>query len=48
MAIRPKQINTSSRAFAISPEKECFVIIKAREFDVRGAVTEPDAQRSQS
>jgi hypothetical protein len=29
-------------ALAISPEKVCFVIIKAREFDVKDAVTEPD------
>jgi len=27
----------------ISPEKVCFIIIKAREFDVKDAVTEPDA-----
>ena len=26
----------------ISPEKMCFVVIKAREFDVKDAVTEPD------
>ncbi len=26
----------------ISPEKVCFVIIKAREFDAKDAVTEPD------
>jgi uncharacterized protein DUF3775 len=26
----------------ISPEKVCFVIIKAREFDVKDAVSEPD------
>jgi Protein of unknown function (DUF3775) len=26
----------------ISPEKVCFIIIKAREFDVKDAVTEPD------
>ena len=26
----------------ISPEKVCFVIIKAREFDVKDAVTDPD------
>ena len=29
-------------ALAISPEKVCFIIIKAREFDVKDAVTEPD------
>jgi uncharacterized protein DUF3775 len=27
---------------SISPEKVCFIIIKAREFDVKDAVTEPD------
>lgn len=26
----------------ISPEKVCFVSIKAREFDVKDLVTEPD------
>lgn len=26
----------------ISPEKVCFLVIKAREFDVKDAVTEPD------
>ena len=26
----------------ISPEKVCFVIVKAREFDAKDAVTEPD------
>jgi len=28
--------------FQISPEKVCFVIIKAREFDVKDLVTDPD------
>jgi hypothetical protein len=27
---------------AISPEKVCFVIVKAREFDAKDTVTEPD------
>jgi hypothetical protein len=27
---------------AISTEKVCFIIVKAREFDVKDAVTEPD------
>ena len=26
----------------ISPEKVCFIVIKAREFDAKDAVTEPD------
>jgi len=29
-------------ALTISPEKVCFIIIKAREFDVKDEVTEPD------
>jgi hypothetical protein len=28
----------------ISPEKVCFIIIKAREFDVKDEVTEPDPE----
>ncbi len=27
---------------SISPEKACFIIVKAREFDVKDDVTEPD------
>ena len=27
----------------ISPEKVCFLIVKAREFDVKGEVTDPDS-----
>jgi uncharacterized protein DUF3775 len=27
---------------AISPEKVCFIILKAREFDAKDAVTDPD------
>jgi hypothetical protein len=46
MAIRPTQIEPGSGddlpVLAISPEKVCFVIVKAREFDVKDAVTEPD------
>jgi hypothetical protein len=29
-------------ALAISPEKVCFIIIKAREFDAKDEVSEPD------
>jgi hypothetical protein len=47
---RTKQIDADSSpelppeppALAISPEKVCFVIVKAREFDAKDAVTEPD------
>ena len=27
---------------SISPEKVCFIIVKARQFDAKDAVTEPD------
>ena len=30
----------------ISPEKVCFVVVKAREFDVKDAVTNPDESSS--
>lgn len=29
-------------ALAISPDKVCFIIVKAREFDAKDIVTEPD------
>src|SRR5512145_1385240 len=47
MATRPRQIEIPSRedmpALAISSEKVCFVVFKAREFDAKDEVTEPDA-----
>jgi hypothetical protein len=47
MATRPTKIEVPSDEdmpeLTISPEKVCFVIIKAREFDVKDAITEPDA-----
>ena len=46
MPKQPKRIEERSPeelpALAISPDKVCFVIIKAREFDVKDVVTEPD------
>ena len=46
MPKQPKRIEESSieelPALAISPEKVCFVIIKAGEFGVKDVVTEPD------
>ena len=30
------------RELTVSPEKVCFIVVKAREFDVKDAVTEPD------
>ena len=41
--MRSKRIDTvEPTELQISPEKVCFVVIKAREFDVKDAVTEPD------
>ena len=43
---RSKRIEADSPsdmpALAISPEKVCYIILKAREFDAKDAVTEPD------
>jgi len=43
----PPQLQTGADAggpeLSISPEKVCFVIIKAREFDAKAAVTDPDS-----
>ena len=36
------EIEPGDIPLAITPEKVCFLIIKAREFDVKDAVTEPD------
>lgn len=49
-----KQPNPSTDApdddspLTISPEKVCFVIVKAREFDAKDIVTEPDAASNPS
>jgi hypothetical protein len=46
MAKKRKPVEESSPreepGLAISPEKVCFIIIKAREFDAKDIVTEPD------
>jgi len=45
MALKPKTYDVPSAAdseLTISTEKVCFIIVKAREFDVKDAVTEPD------
>jgi len=34
--------NDDESVLTISPEKVCFIIIKAREFDAKDEVTEPD------
>jgi hypothetical protein len=36
-------MTTTKPALAISPEKVCFFILKAREFDVKDVVTDPDS-----
>jgi len=38
----PIKAAANEPALAISPEKVCFVIIKAREFDTKDETTEPD------
>jgi hypothetical protein len=52
VAKRPTQTedtsDNDSPTLVISPEKVCFVIIKSREFDVKDAVTEPDAASNPS
>ena len=44
MAEAPKegQADDDQDELTISPEKVCFIIIKAREFDAKDEVTEPD------
>lgn len=46
MQNRPSQSGTptdgNEETLTISPEKVCFIIVKAREFDAKDAVTEPD------
>jgi hypothetical protein len=39
---RPDVIDDEESPLTISPEKVCFVIIKAREFDAKDEITEPD------
>ena len=35
-------IDEGEPSLTISPEKVCFIIVKAREFDAKDEVTEPD------
>ncbi|MBB3809175.1 DUF3775 domain-containing protein [Pseudochelatococcus contaminans] len=35
--------NDDASVLTISPEKVCFIIFKAREFDVKDGVTDPDS-----
>jgi hypothetical protein len=34
---------TTAPSLSITPEKVCFFILKAREFDVKDVVTDPDS-----
>lgn len=38
----PSEPTTELPALNISPEKVCYVILKAREFDAKDALTDPD------
>ena len=38
----PRDTTADEVTLAISPEKVCFIIVKAREFDAKDQVTEPD------
>ena len=38
----PRAAETDRASLAISPEKVCFIIVKAREFDAKDETTEPD------
>ena len=46
MKNEPNRIDAPARedttTLTISPEKVCFIIVKAREFDAKDVVTEPD------
>jgi Protein of unknown function (DUF3775) len=42
MQDEPGETADDEPVLAISPEKVCFIIVKAREFDAKDEVTEPD------
>ena len=45
MAVKAKSTNVPldlDRELTVSPEKVCFIIVKAREFDAKDIVTDPD------
>ena len=42
MLDEPREAADDEVTLAVSPEKVCFIIIKAREFDAKDEVTEPD------
>jgi len=38
----PDEVSEKTPELSISPEKVCYIIAKAREFDVKDVVTDPD------
>lgn len=48
MADRSKEPETEVETLAVSPEKVCFIIVKAREFDAKDQLTEPDTASNPS
>lgn len=42
MQDEPTRVEADEATVTISPEKVCFIIVKAREFDAKDEVTEPD------
>ena len=40
--LKRSEMSDDESPLTISPEKVCFIIIKAREFDAKDEVTEPD------
>ena len=42
MQAEPRETATDEVTLAISVEKVCFIVIKAREFDAKDEVTDPD------
>jgi hypothetical protein len=42
MQDEPRETADDEVTLAISPEKICFIVVKAREFDAKDEVTEPD------
>ena len=40
--VEPQDTNETLPTLSISPEKICFIVVKAREFDAKDVVTDPD------
>jgi hypothetical protein len=48
MADKSKEPETEVETLTVSPEKVCFIIVKAREFDAKDQLTEPDTASNPS